>query len=837
MPSQNRIGAIIGIDGAREYSRAMQTIISYTRELRSEVSALTEAYNKNHSWKDITNLQKSLSDAIKATNGKLEAQKDLLQRMQGDMSLLEEDNQEFIRTLNDQQNEVNKTERVLYQYQQRLEELPSKLEFFVDTMKNANNELTRQGEAMKEIGGFLTKYVTAPIVAGGSAGVKFASDWESAFAGVKKTVEGTDEDYALISKGIREIALESASSAEDIAAVAEAAGQLGISKDDIVDFTKVMVQLGDSTNLSADEAAVALARVLNITGEDTGNIDRIGAAIVDLGNNFATSESEIVAMTNRLAAGGTLAGLTTQDILGLATAMSSVGITAEAGGTAMSQTLTNIEKEFAAFNTGAESNLPRIAEIAGMSAEDFAEAWQNRPIEAVQNFISGLGGLDEKGESATLVLDELGMAGIRQSNMLKSLSLASDVLVDAVDRSNTAYEENTALTDEASRRYETFASQVSQLKEAFKEFMSSFGSTIAEMLLPAIEGLTTLFHNLATWWNGLSEPMQRFIVSIAGIVAAIGPLLLVGGNMLIWVGKVKAALEAFGGLSTLLAPLSGLGSAIGSIASAIGGFALAHPVLLAITAGITAFAIAAKEMGITWEDVKGGLLAIWEATKEAWNLFWDAIGEGVSKIGQFLGELVLSFDKKLGEIFSFLGQKAKDAFLWAIDFVSNMASGISSTISNVYTAITNGLSSAWEYISQKVSDAWSWGSDLMSNLASGISSGVSWVVDKVKSVADKIWSYLHFSEPEIGPLRNFNTWMPDMMRQMAKGINDNSWMVEDAINNVAGRMSMSPQSNAFNYGGVVINLNVPEGANGQMLVDEIETELANRTMRRRAVFG
>ena len=134
---------------------------------------------------------------------------------------------------------------------------------------------------------------------------------------------------------------------DEIAAVAEAAGQLGIQKDSLLDFTETMIMMGTATNMTADEAATSLAQFANITGTSADEYDRLGSTIVALGNNFATTESEITEMATRLASAGTLAGLTEAEILALSTAMSSVGIEAEAGGTAMTQTLSAIESAVA----------------------------------------------------------------------------------------------------------------------------------------------------------------------------------------------------------------------------------------------------------------------------------------------------------------------------------------------------------------------------------------------------------------------------------------------------------------------------------------------------------
>lgn len=156
--------------------------------------------------------------------------------------------------------------------------------------------------------------------------------------------------------------------------------------------------------LSADEAASALAKFANITGTTADEYSKLGSTIVDLGNNFATTERDIVEMATRLASAGTVAGLSEQDILALSTAMSSVGINAEAGGTAMTQTMTAISK---AVSAGGD-DLETFAKIAGVSASEFANMWGNEPIDAISAFIGGLGKMNENGEDTISVLDELG---------------------------------------------------------------------------------------------------------------------------------------------------------------------------------------------------------------------------------------------------------------------------------------------------------------------------------------------------------------------------------------------------------------------------------------------
>ncbi|MGI6508416.1 MAG: phage tail tape measure protein, partial [Saccharofermentanales bacterium] len=134
-------------------------------------------------------------------------------------------------------------------------------------------------------------------------------------AGVRKTVEATEEQYAALEEGIRSMAMEIPASAAEIAGIAEMAGQLGIQTDNIIGFTRVMADLGNATNLTGEEAATTFAQFANITKMDQGDFDKLGSSIVALGNNFATTEADIAQMGKNLAAAGTQVGMSQADIM------------------------------------------------------------------------------------------------------------------------------------------------------------------------------------------------------------------------------------------------------------------------------------------------------------------------------------------------------------------------------------------------------------------------------------------------------------------------------------------------------------------------------------------
>lgn len=518
------IKTTIAIDGEAAYRKALSQINDVLRTHSSNLKRLSSEYRTSaNSTEALTAKQKLLKSQIEQQKVKVESLRQAVKESADKFGEGSKQTNNWQRQLNSAENQLDKLNDALVENDRYLEEAKNSAAGAATSIDQYGNSTKRAGNAVNDLAVALAsagvameiKKITAALYESIESSVAF----ESAMTGVFKTVEGTPEQLANITQGIKDMALELPVGTTEIAAVAEAAGQLGIATDDVLDFTRVMIDLGNSTNLTAEEAATALARVANITGTSAADYERLGSTIVALGNNFATTEREIVEMTNRLASAGTLAGLTEAEIMALATAMSSVGIEAQAGGTAMSQTLASIEKAVA---TGGES-LTEFARIAGMSAEEFAAVWKSAPAQAIEEFIRGLGNLSSKGESATIVLDKLGLSGIRQSNMLKSLSLASEQLSGAFDMANKAWSENSALAEEAGKRYATVESRLQMCKNASNNLKIAIG----DALTPALRELADVGTSAFTWAAEFIEKNPELVGAVTGVITVMA--LLAGG--------------------------------------------------------------------------------------------------------------------------------------------------------------------------------------------------------------------------------------------------------------------------------------------------------------------
>lgn len=414
--------------------------------------------------------------------------------------------------------------------------------------------LSKRGKQMADFGDKMTTRVSLPIAAGVGLAVKAAVDWESAFTGVQKTNDEIVDSngnvvysYQDLEDGLRGLAKELPATHEEIAGVAEAAGQLGIQTDNVTSFTKTMIDMGESTNMSAEEAATAFARLANITGMSQNDFERLGSTVVDLGNNFATTESEITELAFRLSGIGKQVGLSEADIVGIAAAMSSVGIEAEAGGTAMTTAMKKMQN---AVSDGGKE-LQGFADVADMSAGEFAEAFEKDPARALQAFVEGLQRASDDGENLNGILGDLGITGIRESDTLLRLAGNSELLGEALDQSGNAWEENSALSEEAQKRYETTQAQLEMLRNEAIDLGIEFGGPLVEAFRDGITVARPFIERiveLAEAFSDADPEMQQTILKMVGMTVAAGPLLSITGRVA----------SGFGGLTTKTIGLLGV---------------------------------------------------------------------------------------------------------------------------------------------------------------------------------------------------------------------------------------------------------------------------------------
>lgn len=414
------------------------------------------------------------------------------------------------------------------------------------TIEAYGGRIAGTGRKIEGIGSSLTRTVTPALVGIGTASVVAAVKIDTSLTNVRKTVDGTEEQYRELKAAALEFSRTNAVSASQILDIQALGAQLGFAIDELGEFGEVVSGLDIATNMDAETAGTEMARFANITKMSHGEIRNYGSAIVGLGNSFATTESGVSSMSMRIAAAGTQIGLSQADILGLATALSSLGIEAEAGGSSISTLMSKIDKAVA----GNSESLQDWARVAGISADEFAKKWKTDPVSALTDVMVGIGGLSSAGENMNLILEDLGITELRQVDAMKRMAGNSELLAKAVGVANDEWSANTALQAEVDNRNQSLAARMEMVKNRVIEMAEKFGGPLAEALLAAVNAAEPLFEALANGaqaFADLDEDEQRLILTMFALAAAAGPVLKVVGNGMTRTEALGKALQKLDG--------------------------------------------------------------------------------------------------------------------------------------------------------------------------------------------------------------------------------------------------------------------------------------------------
>lgn len=659
----------------------------------------------------------------------------------------------------------------------------------------ALNGITKDN-AWSTIGTNLNTLAKGAAVAGGAvvtgAGIatKAAIDFEDAFAGVKKTVnfEGTQKEeeafFASLEKGIREMSTRMPVAATEIAGVTEAAGQLGIKNENLLSFAEVMIGLGSATNISATEAAIALAQFANVTKMSQNDFDRLGSSIVELGNNMATDEASIVNMATEMANLAQSCGMSEADIVGISAAMASMGLEAAASGTAMQRLTMDITsavagsfkysaqevemftkiagmskkelEEFAKttnytadelkdmakdFNES-QYKLQVFAETSGMTSEQFVKNWQEDATSAFLAFITGLGNKDFYEQLA--IFDALDIKEMREIDMLQRMAGNSKLVNDAVDMSNKAWERNSALNDEVSKRNETTASKLQMVKNQLTDIAVEAGQALLPVVKQLLEQARPLLEKVSAYLKEHPDTVQRVTqvgVALLGIGTAVGVIT----KVVTTIGTFITAIKSIG---TAISVLTGGGAAAGAAGAAAGGGGLLAALGTAITAVgpiLLALAAVVGVFKLGWDND-------WFGCQETFNQVYEETGSKVEAFKAVLRSVADQIAAGLKEwwngtalpwfqnAWSYISQWVSDLWSKLTVWFSDLWNNLSTWFSNLWSNLTEWFSNLWNNLTDWFSNLWThvstWFSDLWNNLSAWFSN----LWSKVSEVLSNIWS-------------------------------------------------------------------------------------------------
>lgn len=389
---------------------------------------------------------------------------------------------------------------------------------------NSSKEIGQINKSFESLGRTLKGVAAAYLSFEGARKlISTTADIESGFIGVAKTTGLAGEELEVMKGKILDLSTELAGvSIGGLQSVAESAGQLGISgTENILKFTEVMAKMGTATDLSAEEAAVAMAKLGNSLGEPVANFENMGSVINELSNTTTATASDLVDVGQRISGAGKSFGLATSEVFGFSATLKDVGLSAEIAGTAFSKVLLKML-----------TNTKDFASTVGLDINEFSRQVRDEPVKAIQSFLEALGKLDKEAKIQALTDLKLTGAGIAQT--LLKLSDNTGLLSQNLKIAGDEWERNTSLQKE----YETAAQGLDAQFERAKNAIAKLAFEIGEKLLPKIK---EVIDDFVKWIDGLDDArVEQFANDIADMASAIADVVTVLGSFIGAIGSVIA---------------------------------------------------------------------------------------------------------------------------------------------------------------------------------------------------------------------------------------------------------------------------------------------------------
>lgn len=569
--------------------------------------------------------------------------------------------------------------------------MPTVAQLLIEIRAGSSKLVTDLGRSMSavrkferqvgQVGKTLTTNISLPLGALATGALRSSIQLESAFAGVRKTFNDTgksaqqvEKELSAIQKGIRDMSKEIPASAPQIAKVVELTQQMGVKgTKNVLTFARAMIDLGESTDIIATDATLKLAKFMSVMNTSAQDSTRLGSSIVDLGNKFSTTESEIVEMATRLAVTTNRLKITEAETLGMAAALTSLGIRAEAGGTAFSRFLIEMA---ASVDAGGDS-LQQFAAVAGVTTTQFAAMFKDNAADATAQFLDGLIRMEKQGISTFQILDSMGLSEVRLRQAILATSGAQGRFNETLKVSRDAWTNNVALQKEAAQRYATTESKL----RIFKNVIEDAGRIIGDILIPHAINLAKQAAGLAQAFERLSPETQKFLVEALAISAALGPIIY-GFSGLIRVFTTlglatQAAKTGWAALASLFKSTAQAWSVIANVARLVGAgfeyfvsvlriaaapFATVGSLILALGAGLGLFLAVVDAAGTDTKLFLSGFVELWHnavaKVSEYWGQFTSWLSEQWS---QFQAGFLQGLEMQLGWIDQWLQAIGVDA--------------------------------------------------------------------------------------------------------------------------------------------------------------------------------
>lgn len=328
-----------------------------------------------------------------------------------------------------------------------------------------------------------------------TASIRAFKEFETGLIGVAKTTDLSDKELATFEAGIESLLKKLPVASKELLDIAQAAGQLGVKGTaNLLNFTETIAKLGKASDVTGEEAATSLTRILNVTGESVDGIDELASVIVALGNNFAATESEIIRVANEVSRATQIFGVSSSEAAALGATLRSFGVRAEEAGSAVGKSFRAIEL---AVGSGGKA-LEQLSKITGLSGEELRKQFGENALGVFQKFLIGLNDAEKSGKNLTQELKKLGLEGETIAKVIPTLATNHTELARAIALSSEETKNATALNKEFARFATSTESTTQLLANAFEKLQRNIGEKFA----PAIKATAPV---LASFIAGIGE--------------------------------------------------------------------------------------------------------------------------------------------------------------------------------------------------------------------------------------------------------------------------------------------------------------------------------------------
>lgn len=701
----------------------------------------------------------------------------------------------------------------------------------VESVSAGFDVMTSVGDKMTSVGTKLTLGLTAPVIGLGAACVKTTADFDTTMSKVSAISGATGEDLDALRSKAKEMGEQTKFSASEAGQAFTYMAMAGWDTQQMLDGISGIMNLAAADGLDLATVSDIVTDALTAFGLKASDAGHFADVLAKASSSANTNVSMLGESFKYVAPIAGSMGYSVEDVAVALGLMANSGIKAGQAGTAMRAALTRMAKP--------TKDAAALMEQYGISLSN-SDGSMKSLGEVMTMLRTNMGNLTEAEQiqAATMIFGQEAMSGMLA--IINSSDEDFNKLTESIgNAAGTAQEMADTMNDNLS-------GQLTLLKSQLESLALSFG----EMIIPVLRDVVSGLQKVVDWLNSLDEGQRKAIITTALVVAAIGPVIAIIGKVISIVGKVGSVISSLKAMLTALntslaATGASLGAILGPILAVVAAVTLVVAAIkhlwetnegfrnsvMAIWESLTAkfkefgdrITDALNALGFNFENfgeaVKwiwdnicnhiGGIVVpvfnsiataielvldliigifdifagvftgdwerVWNGIKSIFGGIWDAI------VG-LLGSAVNAIKNTMSNTFN----AAKNAVINAFNAMKN---GVSTAIANVKNTIVNGINSAVNWLKGLASKAFTWGKDMIDGFVRGIKSAIGKVTDAVKSVANKVKNFLHFSRPDMGPLRDYETWMPDMVDGLSKTLRSASPNLVNRVKSLADSMS------------------------------------------------